>query len=103
MKFQIYDEYSSQDKLKKKVKTPVTRPQEEIEKLCKELFNKKVDNKNIFGYVIDSKENLALKFDKNQEIYIVFSLDNAKIKRQGEKTWREYTSEKAFSYQGELP
>lgn len=81
---------------------------EQYESLADDLQKRKVDNKEIFGYVSETREKRTAycKYDKSTGIFVVYT-----YARDGEpltitcytKTWQEFTGDKAIEYYDEIP
>ena len=71
--------------------------------MAKDLINKPVDYRNIFGYV--SQENQLIvynKYDKISNIFVSYIKDSNKIVRSKLYSIREFNIEKAINYFSEI-
>ena len=77
------------------------------EKIADILQRSAVDNRNIHGYMSQTREGKTAycKYDKNQELFVVYTY------RKGipytitcyKKTWRDFNGDKAIEYFDEIP
>lgn len=110
MKFKIVDDFeeeftSKQNRQSRNSKhTEIVLTEEEKEQIAKELSDKKIDNKIIFGYVcIDDLGNMFYcKYNKETEDFVRYCYDRGFHYLLRKKSWREYTGDKAFDYVGEI-
>ena len=96
-----YIDYSKSSRVKKSKQVELSK--EEIENLAKDLINKPVDYRNIFGYV--SQENQLIvynKYDKIYNIFVSYIKDSNKIVRSKFYSIREFNIEKAINYFSEI-
>lgn len=96
-----YIDYSKSSRVKKSKQVELSK--EEIENLAKDLINKPVDYRNIFGYV--SQENQLIvynKYDKISNIFVSYIKDSNKIVRSKLYSIREFNIEKAINYFSEI-
>lgn len=96
-----YIDYNKSSHVKKSKQVELSK--EEIENLAKDLINKPVDYRNIFGYV--SQENQLIvynKYDKISNIFVSYIKDSNKIVRSKLYSIREFNIEKAINYFSEI-
>lgn len=112
--FEISEEFTSEQNLDIHYNKHVKRKgefgditKEQYEQLADDLQLSKIDNKNIFGYMSETKEGKTAycKYDKNTGVFVVYTY------RRGTpytitcyiKSWREYNGDKAIEYYDEIP
>lgn len=108
MKLKKFLEEEAQEEPKKKktnkVKTVVVEePMTSVD--ADQLSEKKVDNKNIFGFIaVKNNKNIFVKWDKENEFYVeyILELNSTKILSYSHKSLREYNAEKAMNYFDEI-
>ena len=98
-----YEDYQYEQVIKDKVavvENTLTRAQ--IEKIANSLVHRKIDNKDVFGYVTQSKDknNVCCKWDKESEVFVIYK--DEKILSSKTKTFRQYNSDKAVEYIDEI-
>lgn len=116
MKFKIVDDFEEEFTSKQNRQAHYSKhveknkefqySEEEYERRADELSRKKIDNKNIFGYVSMTRDGRTAncKYDKNAEEFVVYTNknDTPYTITMYRKNWREYTGDKAIEYFGEI-
>ena len=79
----------------------------EYEDIADKLSRKKIDNKNIFGYISITRENKTAycKYNRATEDFVVYTLRNNEpyTITMYKKDWRQYNADKAIEYFDEIP
>lgn len=112
--FEITEEFTSEQNRKAHYNKHVKQRQEfgeiteqEYEQLAEQLQSSMIDNKNIFGYLSETREGRIAycKYDKNTGIFVVYTYKNGipYTITCYSKTWREFTGDKAIEYFNEIP
>ena len=81
--------------------------EQEYEELANQLQTSKIDNKNVFGYISETREGKTAycKYDKETGIFVVYTYRNntSYTITCYIKSWREYNADKAIEYHDEIP
>lgn len=79
----------------------------DYEELADSLMVKAIDNKNIFGYISKTEEQRTAycKYDKKLGQFVVYNYFRGipKVITFYEKSWQDFTGDKAIEYYDEIP
>lgn len=100
------DEIETEKHKHKKEKVKIRQFEEPMTSVdADQLSEKKVNNKNIFGFMtVKNNKNIFIKWDKENEFYVeyILEINSTKILFYSHKSLREYNAEKAMNYIDEI-